>query len=105
MNTKLKEHVEDLHKIDNQRKGWLALSAFVVAAITGIIFGWNWVHSNHLIWLVVSIGLILAVIWWYWTMRLIRHLIQHKVTESEILTEVVEDIRYIKNNLIKPLDK
>lgn len=105
MSIKLKEHVEDLHKIDNQRKGWLVLSAFVVSAITGIIFGWNWVHSNHLIWLFVSAGLILAVVWWYWTMRLIRHLIQHKVTESEILTEVIEDIRYIKNNLIKPLDK
>ena len=105
MNITIKEHIEDLHKIDNQRKGWLVLSAFVVAVVLGIIFGWGWVYSNHLIWLAVSTGLIVTLVWWYWTMRLVRHVIQYKLAESEILQEVVDDIRYIKNNLIKPLDK
>lgn len=104
MNIKLKQHVEDLHKIDNQRKGWLALSAFVAAGVLGLIFGWNWVNDNHLIWVIVSGGLMISVIWWYWTMKLIRHLINHKLTEAEILHEVIEDIRYIRNNVIKPLD-
>jgi ABC-type bacteriocin/lantibiotic exporter with double-glycine peptidase domain len=105
MNIKIKKHVEDLHKIDNQRKAWLVLSGFVVAVVLGIIFGWGWVHSNHLVWLAVSAGLIATTVWWYWTMRLVRHVIQYKLTESEILQEVVEDIRYIRNNLVKPLDK
>jgi ABC-type bacteriocin/lantibiotic exporter with double-glycine peptidase domain len=105
MTPKLKEHIKDLHQIDNQRKGWLFLSAFVSAAVLGIIFGWNWVNEYHLVWVFVSAGLVLAVVWWYWTMRLIRHLIQYKTTESEILQDIVADIRYIKNKVIEPLDK
>ena len=105
MNKKLQKHIEDLHQIDNQRKGWLVLSAFVSAAVLGIIFGWNWVREYHLIWIIVSAGLTVSVVWWYWTMRLIRHLIQYKVTESEILHDIVQDIRYIRNKVIKPVDK
>ena len=105
MSTKLLKHVEELHKIDNQRKGWLVLSAFVSAAVLGIIFGWNWVNEHHLVWIMVSSGLVLAVVWWYWTMRLIRHLVQYKVTESEILTDIVKDIQYIRNKIEEPIDK
>lgn len=109
MNKKLKKHIEELHIIDSQRKGWLVLSAFVSIAVLGIIFGWNSVRENQLVWLVVSLGLVVSMIWWYWTMRLIRHLINYKVAESEILTDVVKEIRYIKREVVKispqPVDK
>jgi predicted membrane channel-forming protein YqfA (hemolysin III family) len=101
MNKKLRKHIEELHIIDSQRKGWLVLSAFVASGVLGIIFGWNTVQEHRLVWAVVSLGLIISVIWWYWTMRLVRHLIHYKVTESEILTDIVQDIRYIKKEVIK----
>jgi ABC-type bacteriocin/lantibiotic exporter with double-glycine peptidase domain len=101
MKTKIKKHIEELHIIDSQRKGWLVLSAFVASGLLGIIFGWNAVQQYHLVWLVVSGGLIVSMIWWYWTMRLINHLIHYKVTESEILSDIVEDIREIKNEVRK----
>jgi ABC-type bacteriocin/lantibiotic exporter with double-glycine peptidase domain len=101
MKTKIKKHIEELHIIDSQRKGWLVLSAFVASGLLGIIFGWNAVQQYHLVWLVVSGGLIVSMIWWYWTMRLINHLIHYKVTESEILSDIVEDIRMIKNEVRK----
>ena len=99
----LKEHIKELHVIDSQRKGWLVLSAFVAVGIMGVIFGWNFVHNNHLVWLVVSLGLLISMTWWYWTMRLIRHLIHYKTTESQILTELIQDIRSIKSDVQKSL--
>lgn len=100
----MKNHIEALKKFDQERKSWLALSAFVAVGILGIIFGWNVVQTNHLIWLVSSLGLIIAVIWWYWTMRLIRHLIEHKIFETVILEDIVDDIRHIKEE-VKNLPK
>ena len=101
MKTNIKKHIEELHIIDSQRKGWLVLSAFVASGLLGIIFGWSAVEKYHLVWLVVGGGLIISMIWWYWTMRLINHLIHYKVTESDILNDIVEDIREIKNEVRK----
>ena len=100
----MKNHIETLKKFDQERKSWLVLSAFVAVGILGIIFGWNAVQTNHLIWVVSSLGLIIAVIWWHWTMRLIRHLIEHKIFEAVILQDIVEDIRHIKDE-VKNLPK
>jgi hypothetical protein len=95
----MNKHIETLQKFDQERKSWLVLSAFVAVGILGIIFGWNAVQTNHLIWVVSSLGLIIAVIWWYWTMRLIRHLIEHKIFEAVILQDIVKDIRHIKDEV------
>ena len=100
----MKNHIEKLQNFDRERKSWLVLSAFVSIGAIGVIFGWNAVQTNHLIWVVSSLGLVIAVIWWYWTMRLIRHLIEHKIVESTILQELVEDIRHIKDE-VKNLPK
>jgi len=100
----MKNHIEKLQNFDRERKSWLVLSAFVSIGAIGVIFGWNAVQTNHLIWVVSSLGLVIAVIWWYWTMRLIRHLIEHKIVESNILQELVEDIRHIKEE-VKNLPK
>ena len=100
---KIIQHIEKLHIIDNERKGWLVLSGFVAASIIGVIFGWNMVLQNHLIWLVVSAGLVVSVTWWYWTMKLIRQMLEFKREESEVLLEVVNEIRYIKNKVLKDL--
>lgn len=99
------KHIEKLHVIDNERKGWLFLSAFVAAGVLGIIFGWGSVRESHLIWLMVTAGLILSVVWWYWTMKLVRHMLEFKREESEILIGMVKEIRYIRNKVIKDLDK
>jgi len=103
MKATIKKHIEELHIINSQRKGWLVLSAFVGVGVLGIIFGWNTVQQYHLVWLVVTGGLIISMIWWYWTMKLISHLIHYKVTESEILMDIVADIREIKNEVKKTI--
>jgi ABC-type bacteriocin/lantibiotic exporter with double-glycine peptidase domain len=104
MNTRLKKHFEELQSLDAQRKGWLVLSGFVAAGVAGIIFGWNWVQQHHVVWVAVSVGLLLSVTWWYWTMRLIRQLLSNKITEAQILSELIEDIKDLKKDIRKSLD-
>jgi ABC-type bacteriocin/lantibiotic exporter with double-glycine peptidase domain len=95
----MNKHIKQLQNFDQERKSWLVLSAFVAVGVLGVMFGWNAVQTNHLIWVVSSLGLVVAVAWWYWTMRLIRHLIEHKIVESTILQEIVEDIRHIRDEV------
>jgi uncharacterized protein (DUF2062 family) len=107
MEQKLKFRLNQLHQFDTERRGWLALSGFVVTAVLGVIFGWNLVVQNHLIWLVVAAGLTVSVIWWYWTMKLVRHLLHSKEDEYVILSEIVKEIRQVKEDvktLADPVD-
>jgi type III secretory pathway component EscU len=94
--TKLQKH---LKAFDRQQKLWLVLSGLVVIAVSDIVFNWTTVTGSYLIWILVSFGLLVAVVWWYWTMRLIRQLIDYRLEESEILQDIVIDIRDIKKEV------
>jgi uncharacterized membrane protein YhaH (DUF805 family) len=103
MESRLKKHLDKLHSFDNERKGWLALSGFVVTAVIGIIFSWKTVIDYHLLWVIISGGFTLLVIWWYWTMVIVRHMIESKTSEYIILHEIIESIKEIKED-VKNLD-
>lgn len=98
---RLKKQIDALHRINDYRKAWLFLSAFVVMTIIGIIFGWNYVSRGKFLWIASSMGLLVSMTWWYWTMRLIRHLISYKIEESKILEELVVEIQTIKKEVVK----
>ena len=99
MENKLSKYQAHLTLLNKQRKMWLALSALVVISILDIIFNWPSVTSGYLLWAFVSCGLLVALSWWYWTMRIIRQLIDHRIVESEVLHEIVTDIKDIKKEV------
>jgi O-antigen/teichoic acid export membrane protein len=104
---KIKEHIEELHIIDSQRKVWLRLSALVTVIVGGVAFGWDFITTNKFVWTLIAGGVGVSIIWWYWTMRLVRHLIHFKLVESELLIEIVEDIRHVKKeikNIVNTVD-
>jgi hypothetical protein len=101
MNT---SQITQLKEFDKQRKKWLALSTFVVIAVLGTVFDWNQIQYYKLEWTLASLGIALAVFWWYWTMRVIRYLIDYKIKEHELLNEVVSDIRSIKQEIVNQKD-
>lgn len=108
MEHKLKNHIKDLKSIDKQRKAWLMLSALVVFVVGYIIFDSQRLEQHHLLWSVGAIGLVLSVVWWYWAMRLINQLVEHRVEETEVLSELCVSVREIKEdvrkNFIKDVD-
>ena len=101
MESRLKKHLDKLHAFDNERRAWLVLSAFVVIAVLIIILGWDAVTHSKIIYLVGTIGLVLSVTWWYWTMRLVRHLLESKTEEYTLLSEIVQMVRDVKNDVKK----
>lgn len=111
MNDKFKNIINDLDQANDQRRKWLyASSVFFVGVIFYIAF-WGWIHDLHKPWIewsFISIGLVVSVNWWYWTMSLVRKYIGHQKTVIEVLSDIVRDVKFVKaevKHLNKPVDK
>jgi len=103
MANKLQLHIQKITEFNKDRITWLRLSGFVV--ITIILLALDWiVGDKNLNWVLVISGLTLSAAWWYWTMKLVRELLNNKITEIEILSSIVSDIKEIKND-IKKIDQ
>jgi cell shape-determining protein MreC len=101
----LQDQYLELKAIDKYRKLWLLLSSMVVSVILFVIFSWNDENSQGLIWVFSTLGILLSVVWWYWTMRMIRVLVIHRLTELQILKDLYHDIKILKSEIQKKLPK
>lgn len=101
---KTQQYLARLNKFNKERKRWLILSSVAVISIIGAVIDWHQIEQYRLEWILSGIGLTIAIVWWYWTMRVIRYLIDFKVKEHELLLEVVTDIRSIKQEIINQKD-
>lgn len=95
----LQKHLADLKEFKRQRTLWLKLSGFVSMMVVIIVVDWNIIIQHRSLWLAVSAGLILSVIWWYWTMSIIRKMIEHRSIETQIIIELVSDIKEVKKEI------
>ena len=104
----IKQNIEELKELDKQRIAWLRISGFVALVIVLIIVDWQYVKDTKWGWLVVVGGITISAVWWYWTMIVIRKLLNQKTIETETLIEIINDVKEIKEdvkNFNKPLDK
>jgi membrane protein YdbS with pleckstrin-like domain len=101
MEHKLQENLTQLKTLNTQRKLWLLLSFFVIITILVIVFDWQHIQYYKLEWSLVTSGLVLTASWWYWTMKLIRQLIDHKTVEYSVLKEIAGEIKSIKKDVRK----
>ena len=100
----IKKTDKELEKINNQRKKWLMASSVVFVGIISLIFTWEWINhldSTIVWWMITSIMLIISINWWYWTMKVVRQLIYHQKLEFNILSDIIIEIKSIKENLNK----
>jgi hypothetical protein len=91
----LDSHLEDLEKINNRRRSWLYASSIVVIGIIFIIFSWDWLdhfHQSSVWWVIVSLMLVISINWWYWTMRVVRLLLDHQHAQHMLLRCIIEDV-------------
>jgi predicted membrane protein len=101
----LRQHLEDIKKYDVQRKGWLVLSAFVVTIILFLIFDHSEIVKHGFLFPFVVAGITLSVVWWYWSMRLIKQLLQHRKEETEVLMDLCDAIKEVKQEVRNFLPK
>ena len=99
MEQNINNQIKKLNKLDTERKSWLIVSAFIIISTLGIIFDWNSIVLCRLQYTFVGAGLVTSVVWWFWTMRLIRLLIDHRMAEAETLREILTDIRSIRQEI------
>lgn len=96
MDKKLINNLKNLNKLNKERIFWLRISVFVVLMSVLTVLNWDYVISTNIIWILVSIGITITIVWWYWTMRIIRKLISFKTSEVELLNDLINDIRSLK---------
>lgn len=99
MEQNINRQIKKLNKLNTERKSWLMISGFIIISILGIIFDWNGIVLCRLQYAFVGAGLIISVVWWFWTMRLIRLLINHRIAEAETLREILTDIKSIRQEI------
>ena len=100
----LKTHLEKIKQFDKDRLLWLKLSGVVAFFISLIIINLLFFKVESIHWITISISLGLSVSWWYWTMRILQDLLNHRLAEVEILADIINDIKEIKND-VKKLDQ
>lgn len=106
-NQKLKTFRDHLVTLNHDRIIWMYLSATVVAVALALIFGWGELiaFDSHLLWASVSIAaIVIAIAWWYWTMSLIRTLLEIQIDVVDILKELTTDIKDIRVDVKDFLD-
>ncbi|MGA1049357.1 MAG: hypothetical protein ACO3UU_15230 [Minisyncoccia bacterium] len=92
--------LKELDTLESQRIFWLKLSGFVAVVILVVIYKWDYFISSKLEWLIISAGLTLSVIWWYWTMVIIKKLIMYKRHETEVIDQMMDSIKSIKQEIL-----
>ena len=102
LNELLECRKKDIDRINNQRRMWLYASSVVFSGIIFLIFGWDWlsgIQSKSIWWVIVGIMLIISINWWYWTMRVLRIIIDYQSGEYALITTIISDIHILKKDI------
>ena len=103
MENKIQTQIQNLRQFKKERKLWMALSAIVLVTLTGIVLDWPLIFHYKLEWLIGSLGILMSIAWWYWTMRITKELLTIKIRDREILQEIIEDIKHIRKEILRTL--
>ena len=95
----LQRHIDKLKKFDAQRSDWLKFSAVVAVSLSLIVVDIFFLTEKKFTYILVGLGLIISAAWWYWTMHIVKEVINHKQYEAEILKMLVEDVKEIKKSI------
>jgi cytosine/uracil/thiamine/allantoin permease len=106
--TKIKALLNKIKKYETQRKIWIAFSVFFVSFILSMLIEWKQLIKLDSIEVWIAILTIListGISWWYWTMTVLRNLLREKQTELELLIDLSNDIKSIKQEVINESNK
>lgn len=95
----ISENLKLLQSLNRERIFWLRISAFVVFSFFLVVFNWTEILESDLLWIIVGAGVFICILWWYWTMSIIRKLISFKTLETEIMSELITDIKAVRTDI------
>ena len=103
----IEQHTNDMHRINEQRRWWLVASSIVFSGTIFIIFFWDWIsgfNEKSIWWVIVSLMLVICMNWWYWTMSLVKQLMEHHTNSIKVIKSLISDINTVRSDL-KDIDK
>lgn len=95
----LDRHIKKLNILSIQRKWWIRFSILVVLFVGFIYIDFITQNMNIMHWIIIGGGFFIAIIWWYWSMHLVREILNHKHYEAEILKHLVDEVKELKNSI------
>lgn len=101
----LENHIEKIKKFNKEREDWLKLSLVVTVSISLILIDIFNITDQKFVYFFIGCGLFISAAWWYWTMNIIKEILNHKYYESEILKNLAEDIKDIKKTIKSEQDQ
>ena len=104
----IKKFQNDIDKLNSQRINWIILSTVLSISAISIIFFWeSLVNFNSItVWWGISIsGFLMTILWWYWTMSLVRKILNYQSNIIEILVEITTDVKDIRQEVLEFLNK
>jgi hypothetical protein len=105
MDKRLTSQLHDLKLLDNQRKAWLVLSALVVIILGFLIFDHQQIAEYGLLWQIGILGITVTVVWWYWAMRMIAILLQQRIEEVQVLSDLYDSLNEVKQDILDSTTK
>lgn len=102
--TKIKALLKKIELYERQRKIWMIFSVLFVSFLLSIAAEWRTIlltNRYEVLTLVVGILVTTGVIWWYWTMAIIKNLLAERKAELELLLDITNDIKTIKTDVLK----
>jgi membrane protein YdbS with pleckstrin-like domain len=100
----INQSLDTLHSLNKERVFWLKISIFIVLISLLTIFNWEYLADTNIVYILTSLGIIISIIWWYWTMMIIRKLITFKIAETELLKDIVDNVQYVREKLQKNIE-
>jgi Zn-dependent protease with chaperone function len=101
MDKQIKTQLLELKRFDLQRKAWMILSAFVMTVMVFVVFDHKDLIEYGLLWQIGILAIVMSAIWWYWSMRLISQLIQHRIAELEVIDDLHKTLVIVKKEFLE----
>ena len=92
---------QDVEKFEKQRTYWLVFSFCISVFLVLLFLFWKELGNlhGHLQHSIGFLGIALTVVWWYWTMYLVKKLIDYQKSMIYILSDINNEVKYVKDDI------
>ena len=103
----IQEYEAYVNLMNKQYKYWMIASAIIYSCVITFIVLFDFVirlDSKIIWWSIISILLMVSMNWWYWTMSLVKQLMEHHTNSIKVIISLISDINTVRSDL-KDIDK
>lgn len=85
-----------------QRKVWMWAGVFFLGYLSFLAYDWYTgnVDDHPIFWISsgVVVGIV-SIVWWVWTMLVLKKMIDSKIDEITLLAVIIEEVKLVKTDI------